>query len=183
MKVYFKIDGANTGKSSLAVYEFLKDPENSLLYTNERLVMYKRLKEYSGFKEAYSNIFKNVVAYSPSAGCSRSKNRIIFDSFFNFKNYKELWAASMPSVYKDGEVYVFSSLNNLSEDWEFVNGILTNNPNAVLMPATADAYKAKEISVCIKVAGVETKLFEDYVPQIIIDEVIKSYRNAGKDDK
>lgn len=177
MKVYFKIDGANTGKSSLAVYEFLKDPENSLLYTNERLVMYKRLKEYSGFKEAYSNIFKNVVAYSPDAGCLRSKKRIIFDSFFNFKNYKELWAASMPSVYKDGEVYVFSSFNNLLEDWEFVNDILTNNQNAILMPAVSESYQAKEISMYIKVNGKDIKLFEDLYPQLVIDKIIENYRN------
>lgn len=106
MKKYFFISNRQSGKSQLALYEFLKDPENNLLICLDDQQV-KRFKDTGAIEPKYFN--RIISANNAIGGKGHRVLKIIFDEylFIDVKIRKNLHLALMPCGVE--EIYCFST--------------------------------------------------------------------------
>jgi hypothetical protein len=113
MKI-FLIQPRQTGKTTKAVYEFLKDPDNTLFITH-KIEVSKHIKDLIGFNH------KNVISakqFLNKKGVHKVKS-IILDEYLFFENkedvYKEVYGSGFENI------YVFSTSNKIYDKRLFNN--------------------------------------------------------------
>lgn len=146
MNKIFHISNRNSGKTSLAVYEFLKDPENSLLI-NSSEQSYESIKKTGILDEKY---LENFILKTPDINSVNYK-RIIFDDYlfltvdlreyyskkFDNEKIKEIICFSTPKILYSKKMYNFvkeikiESKNLDLKDWLDKNELLLeiNDPS------------------------------------------------------
>ena len=160
MKVTFILGDRQSGKTTLAIYEAAKDPENTVVIGQK---LDNAINMVSiGRKKHGVNL--NYVSSLPDAIKGKSFKKVILDEFFFFKNYKEVLGSILPTMTQDGEIFIFSSFKDPVNDYKFVKSIydssvITLTENYRLMPQTI-TLDGQNIVV--------------NVPKIIIEDFINS---------
>jgi hypothetical protein len=112
MKKYLYIQNRQSGKTTLGLYEHLKNPENSLFIFLKREMCDKIINQHNlSLIER-----KNIISINSLPTFIRSKefNKIIVDEyfFFNLKQRKSLYSI-FPNLTDNGEIYLFSTPNRI----------------------------------------------------------------------
>ena len=107
MKIYSYIQPRQVGKTTLAVYEYLKDPDNTLFIVPNSQMVYN--------VEAHFLIHKNDIK-TPYNLFSRGVhgkifNKIILDEYCFMENKKEWLPILISQLNPKGEIYIFSTPN------------------------------------------------------------------------
>lgn len=124
MKGYIQIAHRATGKTERAIYEFMKDPKDTLLvapkYSLVGDIVHKITNRYKLSEGELFIIRKNVCAYSDEVLRGREFKKVIFDELFLFtKPLKPsilVWSELIDIAgAMEKEVYIFSTHHN--SDW------------------------------------------------------------------
>lgn len=116
MKKYFHISNRNSGKTNLAVYEFLKDPDNSLLI-NFKSESLDKIKKSGIIEKKHLN---NLIFRLPNIDLNNYK-RFIFDDYLflsvdireqfiqkiNESPAEEIYCFSTPKILYDKKMFYF----------------------------------------------------------------------------
>jgi len=178
MKVYFILNSEERGADKIdnVLHEFSKDPDNTLVVTDNPKLLAARAKEQYGYTGEWRNSFivNPVVNF-----IGKQFKKIIFNRTFFNGDYEHIWylIVSMTSA-NDSEVYIFDYFRSPVEDYTFVKDVVDGNENVKLIALDPD-YKPKTLSIHMKVDNKEVELFKESLPQVCIDEVIKAYKNVG----
>jgi len=112
MKKYLYIQNRQSGKTTLGLYEHLKNPEKSLfiLLKNEMCDNIIRQHNLSLIER------KNIISIDrfPYFICGKEFNKIIIDEyfFFNLEQRKSLYSV-FPNLSDNSEIYLFSTPNKV----------------------------------------------------------------------
>lgn len=103
-------------KTSMAIYRFMENPEDSLLITHNQS-MVKSIKDL--IQKNFDFTTDNVVSAQGQAIIGRAFKNIIFDEFFfwNESVAKSVFASMLPVLtLEDSSLLIYSSLSNKFEE-------------------------------------------------------------------
>lgn len=109
MNITFFITGRQNGKTHLAIYEYMKDPYNSLLILWSRDQINSILKQIPELKKYNTIISINDLKSGASKG--KQIKKLIIDEylFHTLENRKLISNMLIPAIFIDGEIICFSS--------------------------------------------------------------------------
>jgi hypothetical protein len=129
MKKYFLVNNRHSGKTNMALYEFLKSPDDSLFITFNSASTRDNLEKLKLSPYKYRNSFLSAEAISQGALCSHRYKRLILDEYFHFNLdfRKNLPGWTYPLGIE--EIYCFGTPKNLynKQLFEFVKNLKENN--------------------------------------------------------
>lgn len=106
MNKYFYLLPRQTGKSTMAIYEYLKDPENSLLIVhNQRMIQDFKVKTPE---------LKNIMTPQMFLGCrGKSWKNIILDEYLFFNNKDQAFIYNEINLIEPENLYIFTTSNKV----------------------------------------------------------------------
>mgnify|MGYP006965303323 CR=1 FL=1 len=106
MKKYITILPRQSGKTKMGIYEFLKDPDNTIY-----IVYNNQAKDF--IIERIGFLSKNIITHNNIKNKLRSKRikKLIFDEYMFFDNKEEIY--NIVNTLNIEELYIFSSSNKL----------------------------------------------------------------------
>ena len=178
MKTFFFLKPRGSGKTTLAMYEYSKDPENSIYITHTGdMANYIRVRMEKNFKGLTKN-FISADGITVKLSGRRPKN-IILDGYSLFLNPKEIYDTI--HAINPENVYIFSEgINNIEisngvyteEIYNFVKQNKKENTYSEVLNKYASEYKLTSLA--------QNSIYELYY-HFITDEntiVIQEYSNG-----
>lgn len=163
MKKYFYIQNRQSGKTTMGVYEYLKNPKDSIfIVKNNHIASYISEKYDFSFDER-----KNIVSIPMLEKfiCSKSFNKVIIDEylFFTLKERKMIYKI-FPNLEDDSEIYIFSTPKKVYSinDIERVKGLKEYNQT----PETNDEDLYYNFLTDNDVKIIHNRLYYNYLTEI-----------------
>jgi hypothetical protein len=122
MNKYFFISNRQSGKTHLAIYEFLKNPEESILVVQN----YKQIKHIIDKDLIPDNFIEKIISVGSENNLRGFKaKRIIFDDYLQIDTIKRSELYIDTSIIDPEELFCFSTPNKIYESkmFNFVRGV------------------------------------------------------------
>lgn len=159
MRKIFLINPRQSGKTDKAIYEFLKDPDNTIFVChnpNLKDFLCKRINASPKLRKNFISAAQpNRFAYAMKG---KQPKNIILDEYMFFENKREIYDHIM--MLRPENVYIFSTSDKMydAEIFEFVK----NNKQNYSLVDLIDLYKEKKYKFYHKWREVEKEIVELY---------------------
>jgi hypothetical protein len=168
MKITFFLSNRQSGKSHLASYEFLKDPEHNLLITLNR----KNAEHFKFYKQNKNNIIS--CNSSEKFFCGKKYKKVILDEylFFDINNRIRLYDI-LPQITK--KILIFTSSSTL------YNKDIFNFVKEYKQDVQINNISRTDISMLINKTGLERKIVINLVNDLICNFITDPCTNLIHD--
>lgn len=159
MKKYFLLQARQTGKTTKAIYEYLKDDKNTLFVSFDEQSTKRVCKKAKGNPKHFISA-KSFKTYATRGGANviPFKN-IILDEYLFFENKSEIY--KLVQYLSPENIYIFSSPNKRYEKESF--DLVKNNKHNKSANEILELYIEKQGGVCKKVQNEIYELYYNFI--------------------